>query len=171
MSRQHSFISLEVVAWDSRSLLSKMIWIRQNRIQFRKTCLILRFDLRTKNVQQSDLESDEVPRCRDLTSLALAKKSTGFSAFRKAVTVQLWNSVRSPSVYPSAWNRRASTHQMFIFERHQNGSCAISTTLASLMWLSISETIKHQACIPLVSWQGSALLLFWLAHPPPWKHV
>lgn len=29
MSRQHSFISLVVVAWDSRSLLSKMIWIKQ----------------------------------------------------------------------------------------------------------------------------------------------
>lgn len=36
MSRQHSFISLVVAAWDSRSLLSKMIWIRQNRDQVRK---------------------------------------------------------------------------------------------------------------------------------------
>lgn len=78
-----------------------------------------------KNVQQSDLVSDKVPRWRDLTSLALAKKSTGFSAFRKAVTVKLWKSVRSPSVYPSAWNRKAATHQVFIFEKHQNRNHAI----------------------------------------------
>lgn len=48
MSRQHSFISLVVVAWHSRSLLSKMIWTRQNRVQFRKTSLILRLDLRIR---------------------------------------------------------------------------------------------------------------------------
>lgn len=33
MSRQHSFISLVVAAWDSRSLLSKMIWIRETEIR------------------------------------------------------------------------------------------------------------------------------------------
>lgn len=48
---------------------------------------------------------DKLKKYRDLTSLILPRKSTGFSAFRNVVTVKLWKSVRSPSVYPSAWNR------------------------------------------------------------------
>lgn len=152
MSRQHSLISFVVVAWDSRSLLSKMIWIKTNN-----------------GFSSADLASGEGPQCRDLTSLALAKKSTGFSAFRKAVTVKLWKSVRSPSVYPSAWNKMAAAHQTFVFEK-QEWECL--TALASSVWLtSVFETIKQQTCIPLVSWRGSALSPFWPGRPPPWKHV
>lgn len=151
MSRQHSFISLVVVAWDSRSLFSKMIWIKQT------TVLAARFgEWRGTAVQRSHLAGFG-QKIHGVFRLQESCDCETVEECQIAIDVSLrleQNGSYSSNVY--FWK----TEWEFL------------TALASLVWLrSIFETIKHQTCIPLVSWRGSALLLFWPGRPPPWKHV
>lgn len=54
------------------------------------------------------------------TSLALLKKSTGFSDFRNWVSGKMRYNVRSPSSYPSAWNTEDEHHSDKILILKQN---------------------------------------------------
>lgn len=119
---------------------------------------------------------DKMMQYRDLTSLALPRKSTGFSAFRKVVTVKLWKRVKSPSVYPSACNIEVAWSLMdAVFEVNhlfQGNLILVSNFAVILKWpITVCLKLHHKVHMPLVSWQESAPSQFWPAPPPLWMHV